>query len=237
MWHENRYISKLGDFLTVIGAVLSRQTLFMKSSDKEVKERGLVPVDRALAKTALTRRPYRWFTLWGVPCPWCRADIDYAAEHIRELYFKKFPTPNGPMQALLEHNEKIVSRCGMLMTFSGTLMVVSSFIATNPRFLSTHWQRWGFYVVMAIWFAVILLLLWSLAHHLPVPWQFGTRVDLDATIRLFLCRMGLYNLALLASVLCFVTMMFFLAPISVRVVDQIFGSSDGGRTTSKSPSD
>lgn len=174
------------------------------------------------AKTAIPRRPYGGLSLWGVP--YGGVDIEYAADQIRELYFEKFPNPNGPMQALLEYNEKIVSRCGILMSFSSVLIAFSLYIATNPRLLSTHWQRSGFYFALMIWVAAMLLLLFSLRHRLPAPWKFGSRSDLDDTIKLFLRRMGYYNLALLASIICFLIILILLAPISVSAVDHIFGA-------------
>ncbi|HUI96049.1 MAG TPA: hypothetical protein VLX44_09875 [Xanthobacteraceae bacterium] len=166
------------------------------------------------------RRAYGGFSLWGVP--YARVDIEYATAQIRKLYFEKFPGPNGPMQALLDYNEKIVSRSGMLMGFSGILIAVSLFIAANPKFLPTLWQRWAFYVVIAIWVIATLRLLWSLRHEMPAPWEFGSQPDVDRTIRLFLRRMGNYNLALAASVICFACIVILLAPVSAAIVDRIF---------------
>src|SRR6266481_1134662 len=77
------------------------------------------------AKAPLPKKPYGGFSLWGVP--YTRVDIDYATAQIRELYFSKFENPNGAMQALLEYNEKVVSRCAMLMSFSSVLIAVSLF--------------------------------------------------------------------------------------------------------------
>jgi hypothetical protein len=167
------------------------------------------------------RRPYGGFSLWGVP--YSRVDMEYAAVQIRELYFDKFEYPNGPMRAILEYNEKIVSRCGILMSFSGILIAVFLFAANNPRIITSSWQRWGVYASLTVWIVTIVRLLLSLRHQLPPPWEFGSDYDIDTTIKIFIRRMGYYNLALVASTICFVVIFILLAPIGASLADHIFG--------------
>jgi hypothetical protein len=165
------------------------------------------------------KRPYGGLSWKGVP--FTEIDRMYAAERLREVYGG---SPQEAVQILLENNERIISRCGLLITFSGILMAVYLFIATNPKFLPTVWQECGFYGSMFVWVVFTLRLLWSLKHELPPPWDFGTEEDFKFTARLYLKRMGRYNSALLVTVICFVAILCLLAPVTAVISDYIFNN-------------
>jgi hypothetical protein len=175
-----------------------------------------------------TYKPFSGPAIWGVP--YTDLDINYAVEKLYEHYYESANDPALAMERIINQNEKIVSRCGMLMGFSSIIIAISLYIATNHQMLPTIWQRVGFYTALSVWVISILRLLWSLKHKLPPPWEYGTSVDFKMTAKLFIIRMGLYNLLLIASVTCFVTMMALLMPISARPADLIFYNYPAGAT-------
>jgi len=170
-------------------------------------------------------RAYIGFVIWGVP--YSEVDIDYAVDCLFKFYYAPEPGSRDAMLAamdrMINQSEKIVSRCGMLMSFSGILIAISLYIATNPNLLPALWQRCGFYTALLFWVISILRLLWSLKHMLPSPSTYGTEIDFRMTARLFLGRMGLYNILLINCMVSFSIMMVLLTPISATFVDAIFG--------------
>ena len=94
------------------------------------------------------------------------------------------------------------------MQFSGILIAVFLFIATD--FSVTHsLATLGLDSAVGVWLLCTLRLLWSLKHELPPPDQFDLITDFEFTAHLYIKRMGLYNIALVASVISFVVMVIF----------------------------
>jgi hypothetical protein len=162
--------------------------------------------------------PYGSFNWRGVP--YGEMDIEYAVEKIKDVYLKYGENPDTAMQAILRSNESIVSRCGVLTTFSSMLIALSLFIVSKPEILPYTWQQWSFYAEIFIWSISTVSLLWSLKHDLPSPRKFGTEDDFKFTARLYVKRMGRYNIALLVTVVCFVTTLLLLSPI--YMLDKLF---------------
>src|SRR5579863_2412039 len=102
---------------------------------------------RVPAADASPRRAYSGISVWGVP--YRKADIDSACVKLEEYYKNVYP--DDYMERLLENNERVVSRCGMLMSFSGVLIAVCLFIATTPKALPNPWQQYVFYCTIFIW--------------------------------------------------------------------------------------
>jgi hypothetical protein len=167
-----------------------------------------------------TKRAYGGPAPFGVPL--LEADIAYAAEMLKDLLLANHPNSNAAVRTLLEYNERVVSRCGTLMSFSGVIMALMLYIATNPAFFSHKWQVYTYYTVAFLWFLVMIRLLYSLAHRMPPPWAFSNEEDFVFTARLYLRRMSLYNFALITSISCFIVMGALLLPFSAVFVDSVF---------------
>lgn len=166
------------------------------------------------------RRLYGGISIFGVP--YNEIDIRYAAERLYEIYCDNGNDVLKGMDQILNQNERVVSRCGMLISFSGILIALLLFVASKPNVLPMVWQQWVFYCVMLIWVISTMHLLWSLKHKFPPTWDFMSKNDFMLTAELFLRRMGSYNLALMAAIISFLTIAFVLSPISTVISDKIF---------------
>lgn len=62
-----------------------------------------------------TRKHYSGISLFGVPL--LAIDIRYASELLYETYTRNGKSVEDAMESLLGNNEKVVSRCGMLISF------------------------------------------------------------------------------------------------------------------------
>lgn len=171
-------------------------------------------------KPSNERKLYGGFSLFGVP--YNPLDIRYAVESLFELYSDGGKNIPGAMSRILDQNERVVSRCGMLITFSGTLIALSLFVASRPDVLPALWQQYVYYAVMMFWVLTTMHLLWTLKHKLPPVWDFFRKDDFVLTAELFLQRMGSYNIALMAAIGSFVAIAFVLSPLSAVVSDKIF---------------
>ena len=166
------------------------------------------------------KKLYSGFSLFGVP--YNEIDIRYSAERLFEIYSDHGNDIQEAMNLILNQNERVVSRCGMLISFSGILIALLLFIANKPNVLPMIWQQWVFYCVMLVWVISTMHLLWSLKHKFPPPWEFHTKYDFILTAELFLRRMGSYNLALMATIGSFMAIVFVLLPISTVISDKLF---------------
>ena len=166
------------------------------------------------------RKLYSGFSLFGVP--YNEIDIRYTAEQLFDIYSDSGKNTHAAMTLIFNQNERVVSRCGMLISFSGTLIALSLFVANRPDVLPAPWQQWVFYSVMFIWVLSTMHLLWSLKHSFPPTWEFQEKYDFVLTAELFLRRMGSYNIALIATILSFVTIVVVLSPISAIASDKLF---------------
>lgn len=134
-------------------------------------------------------KPTYRFHMWGVP--YGKEDVAKAVDSIYNLYWEAMGDHNIAMQHLLDKNEKVVSRCGMLMTFSGILIAVALFILNNLRDVLAPWQKAGFYIMICIWLVSTILLLWSLKHKLPSAKVFHKEDDFKFTAELYIRRMAI----------------------------------------------
>jgi hypothetical protein len=175
---------------------------------------------KAVEGAALKQMPYGGFSLFGVP--YNEIDIRYAAEKLFESYNNCGKNTHESMVLILEQNERVVSRCGMLISFSGILIALSLFIVNKPNVLPSHWQQWVFYSAMMIWVISTMRLLWSLKHKFPPTWDYHTKNDFMLTAELFLSRMGSYNIALMATIGSFIAIVLVLSPISAVISDKLF---------------
>ena len=166
------------------------------------------------------RKLYSGFSLFGVP--YNEIDIRYSAERLFDIYSDNGEDIPKAMNLILDQNERVVSRCGMLISFSGLLIALLLFVANKPNVLPMTWQQWVFYSVMLVWVISTMHLLWSLKHKFPPTWEFHTKYDFILTAELFLKRMGSYNLALMAAIGSFITIVFVISPISAVLSDKIF---------------
>ena len=139
------------------------------------------------------------------------ADADYSAQQA--------------LEKVLDLNEKVVSRCGMLVHFSSVLIVLFMFVVKNSYVLPLPGHRTGFYIAMFFWVTSTMILLWSLKHMLPRADRFGTEQDFDFTARIYYRRMGIYNVALITAILAFGIIVILLAPVhlDINFIDQLFG--------------
>jgi len=169
---------------------------------------------------APAQKLYGGFSLFGVP--YNDIDIRYAAERLFDIYSNNGEDTLGAMNLILNQNERVVSRCGMLISFSGTLIALCLFVANNPNVLSLTWQPWVFYLVMLVWVLSTMHLLWSLKHKFPPIWEFHAKYDFILTAELFLQRMGSYNIALMSTIFSFMTIVFVLSPVSAKISDKLF---------------
>lgn len=166
------------------------------------------------------RKLYSGISIFGVP--YADIDIRYAAECLFDIYSNEGKDVHKAMNSILEQNERVVSRCRMLISFSGILIALFLFVANKPDVLSNAWQKWVFYCIMLLWVVSTLNLLWSLKHKFPATWDFMQKQDFILTAELFLRRMGNYNVALMAAIFSFLTIAFVLSPISAVISDKIF---------------
>lgn len=169
---------------------------------------------------AKAKKLYSGFSLFGVP--YNEIDIRYSAERLFDIYSDNGNDVKEAMNLILNQNERVVSRCGMLISFSGILIALLLFIASKPEVLPMIWQQWVFYCVMFVWVISTMHLLWSLKHKFPPTWEFHTKYDFILTAELFLKRMGSYNLALVATISSFMAIVFVLMPISAVMSDKLF---------------
>lgn len=186
-----------------------------------------------MERTINERKPYGGFSLFGVP--YNPIDIRYATEQLFELYSDNGRNVSDAMIRILEQNERVVSRCGMLTTFSGTLIALSLFVANKPDMLPALWQQYVYYIVMLVWVLTTMHLLWTLKHKLPPVWDFYQKSDFMLTAELFLQRMGSYNVALMAAIGSFIATAFVLSPLSAVVSDKIFNADTTHSVASSSP--
>ncbi len=168
-------------------------------------------------------KPSNGFNWFGVP--YNSIDVNCAIDHLKKFY----NTENDmalAVERLLDNNERVVSRCSMLMTFSSLTMAVFFFIANsianNKAIQLAMWQRCGIYIATIIWIPPILCLLWSLKHELPPPEKYTLVDDFEFTAKLFFKRMGLYNVALFVSIISFIIMIITLLPIDFVINDHFF---------------
>jgi hypothetical protein len=166
------------------------------------------------------KRPFGGFSWLGVP--YSASDLRFASENLYLVYSQDGANDSDIMRYVLDQNERVVSRCGMLISFSGTLIAILLFVANRPQMLPYTWQQWTFYSVMAAWSISTLTLLWSLKHTFPPVWEFHQKYDFMLTAELFLRRMGLYNITLAVTIASFFALLVVLAPISATVSDKLF---------------
>jgi hypothetical protein len=107
---------------------------------------------------------YNGFSLFGVP--YNGKDIGKAAEQLLHLYDPQGKATSDAIGLILQQNERVLSRRGMLVSFSGIVIALFLFTANNAV-LSEFWQKSVYYSGMLIWVVSIMLLLWSLRHKLP----------------------------------------------------------------------
>jgi hypothetical protein len=174
----------------------------------------------AMNKATTKRKAYGSFSLFGVP--YGTIDIKYAAEELLETYKMSSTDMMDAMRAILEQNERVVSRCSMLMSFSGTIITIFLFIATRSDALLASWQKTIYYITMSIWVMATMSLLYSLKHTFPAPWEYHTEDDFMLTASLFLRRMGLYNICLFVTIGSFLIITYLLLPISTELHDKLF---------------
>jgi hypothetical protein len=165
-------------------------------------------------------RPFGGFSWLGVP--YNAIDLRFASENLYRVYSQDGKNDSEIMKYVLEQNERVVSRCGMLVSFSGTLIALFLFVANRPKMLPYVWQQWAFYTVVAAWSLSTMVLLWSLKHIFPPTWEFHKKNDFMLTSELFLRRMGLYNITLLITILSFLSLLIVLSPISATISDKLF---------------
>ena len=165
-------------------------------------------------------RPFGGFSWLGVP--YNAIDLRFASENLYRVYSQDGGNNSEIMKYVLDQNERVVSRCGMLISFSGTLIAILLFIANRPEMLPYAWQQWIFYSVMGAWSASTMALLWSLKHKFPPTWEFHKKYDFILTSELFLRRMGLYNVSLAVTIVSFFALLVVLSPISATISDKLF---------------
>jgi hypothetical protein len=151
--------------------------------------------------------------------PYFKINVEYALYLMKTVYLKYPQNPDESFRIIISMNESVVTRCGVLTSM---FIAICLFIVTRPSVLSHEWQQWLFYSLLFIWSGFIVNLMWSLRHQLPYPWDFGTENDLDFTIRLYFMRMRRYNEALLVTCICFILILFLIAPITAELADVIF---------------
>jgi hypothetical protein len=166
------------------------------------------------------RKIYGGYSLFGVP--YSSIDIEYASERLYETYTGGGKGIREAMAAILDANEKVVSRCGMLISFSSTLMAILLFIANKPEMLPNLWQQVSYYAAMFLWMSFTMWLLYSLHHQFPPTWEFHTKRDFMITSNLYLRRMGIYNLTLIATIVSFIAIVLVLSPVSAVISDKLF---------------
>jgi hypothetical protein len=179
------------------------------------------------------RKLYSGFSLFGVP--YNEIDVRYAAELLYDLHSKNGANDSEAMSLILNQNERVVSRCGMLISFSGTLIALFLFVANRPEVLPMLWQQWVFYSVILAWVISTMHLLWELKHKFPPTWEYHTKYDFMLTAELFLKRMGSYNLALMATIISFMAIAFVLSPISATISDKLFTAQTSTQNTPTPP--
>lgn len=151
---------------------------------------------------------------WGIP--FTKEGINAAAEAIADVAWDE-KDPIKSMQYILANNESVVNRCGTLMTFSTIIIAISVYIGFNPRLLPNAFQQAIFYIDLLVWIVSTLLLLYSLRHELPPSCQFHKRDDFTFTARLYVRRLGFYNIFLITCMICFMILAALLIPISIQV--------------------
>jgi len=165
-------------------------------------------------------RPFGGFSWLGVP--YTAIDLRFASENLYRVYSHDAANDSEIMKYVLDQNERVVSRCGMLISFSGTLIAILLFIANRPEMLPYIWQQVMFYCIMSTWSLSTIALLWSLKHTFPPTWEFHKKYDFMLTSELFLRRMGLYNITLAVTIVSFLMLLVVLSPISATISDKLF---------------
>jgi hypothetical protein len=175
-------------------------------------------------KPPIERHGFTGWRIFGVPLS--DGDTRYLIELLREVFFAQAKDdPREAVRLLLERNEHIVSRCGLLVHFSAILIALTLFIASNPLLLGEAWEQKAFYTALGVWVASTVRLLWVLRHGLPSPFGLGTDEDFMFTAELFVKRMRAYNIALLLTISCFLIVVGLLIPVHWSYADLLFGAA------------
>ena len=161
------------------------------------------------------------FTPWGVPVfDWDRDDF---IEGLKNSYRSAARgDTNVAVRLLLERNEQIVSRCALLVAFSGILMAIFTFVGTRYELLPQAWEQFTFYMGLIVWVFVTAWLLLDLFHWMPRPVAFGNEQHLDLIARLYTSRLWRYNVSLAATIVIFLIIVGMLLPLHVYYSDVMF---------------
>lgn len=85
---------------------------------------------------------YRGPTLFGVPI--LKSDREKAVKVLATRLKGDFDIA-AAMTRILDNNKRVVSRCAVLVQFNSITIAVLLFVGSNPRILSSPWQKHGFY--------------------------------------------------------------------------------------------
>jgi hypothetical protein len=151
---------------------------------------------------------YRWPTLFGVPM--LKSDREKAVKILARRLKGDFDIA-AAMTRVLDNNERVVSRCAVLVQFNSITIAILLFVGSNPRILNSPLQKNGFYACILAWLFGTMALMFSLRHIFPDLKDIDRDGDLILTCRLYLRRMLVYNYSLLYSLAAFAASIAFLS--------------------------
>src|SRR5215213_4571253 len=168
-------------------------------------------------KAQRTETAYFEPTIFGVP--FMKEDRVKAVDDLLE-YFIEDSTYMEACSRVIEYNEKVVTRCGVLLNFNSILLVLILFAAKLEWSSSANWHKIIFYIVMITWVISNIRLIFSIRHVFPKPHQFVKEDDFRLTVDLYIKRMCIYNVTILLSLLAFLIIVIVaLSPFYIGIED------------------
>jgi hypothetical protein len=158
-------------------------------------------------------------TIFGVP--FMKEDRVKAIDALLE-YFIEDSTFMEACSRVIDYNEKVVARCGVLLNFNSILLVLILFAAKLRWSSSSSWHKVTFYVVIITWAASNTWLMFSIKHKFPKPHEFAKETDFRITADLYIRRMAIYNVTLILSLLLFLIItVVALFPFYIGLEDKV----------------
>ncbi len=158
---------------------------------------------------------------WGVP--FFANDSERLTEKLLEFYdVLSGRDSNQAVRMLLERNEQLVSRCTLLITFSGILITLVTYIGAKPELIPLQWEQVLYYSVLGLWVFTTVGLLADLYHLMPPYEHLGDEQHVRFIARVYVRRLRRYNVALATTIIGFVLMMVMLGPIRTVYTDLLF---------------
>jgi hypothetical protein len=178
--------------------------------------------DRHAAATDERRETfYHYSAPFGVP--YRQRDRTKAVEKLL-VYFTENNRPIlEAVSRVIDYNEKVVVRCGVLLNFNSILLVLILFAANKLDWSSIDvWKKVIFYIITIAWTLSNACLIFSIRHKFAMPHEFASQTDFRFTADLYIKRMLIYNITLMLSLVAFLAVTFiFMFPFDISYYEKM----------------